>query len=117
VIVAASVGGRAVINPLSVSRHTQAGIRAPSRTRPSRYHGGTDQANLRRAAGRAASRRDGTEQVLHFGVALRRYWMARNRDEEAASLLLPVLDRPEARTDSGLFAAALVTAGRCRLPR
>ena len=70
----------------------------------------TDQANLRRAAAHAASRPDGTEQVLHFGVALRRYWMARNRDEEAASLLLPVLDRPEARTDSRLFAAALVTA-------
>jgi len=45
----------------------------------------TDQANLRRAAAHAASRPDGTEQVLHFGVALRRYWMARNRDEEAAS--------------------------------
>jgi predicted ATPase/Tfp pilus assembly protein PilF len=70
----------------------------------------TDQANLRRAAGRAASRPDGTEQVLRLGVALRRYWMARNRDEEAASLLLPVLDRPEARTDPELFATALITA-------
>jgi predicted ATPase/class 3 adenylate cyclase len=69
-----------------------------------------EQANLRRAALHAASRPDGTEQVLRFGVALRRYWMARNRDEEAASLLLPVLDRPEARTDSALFATALVTA-------
>jgi predicted ATPase/class 3 adenylate cyclase/Tfp pilus assembly protein PilF len=77
----------------------------------------TDQANLRRAAERAASRRDGTEQVLHFGVALRRYWMARNRDEEAASMLLPVLDRPDAGTDSALFAAALVTAATvgCRV--
>ena len=70
----------------------------------------TDQANLRRAALHAASGPDGTEQVLRLGVALRRYWMARNRDEEAASLLLPVLDRPEARADPGLFAAALVTA-------
>jgi tetratricopeptide (TPR) repeat protein len=77
----------------------------------------TGQANLRRAAGHAASRPDGTEQVLRFGVALRRYWMARSREEEAASLLLPVLDRPEARTDSGLFAAALVTAATvaCRV--
>jgi predicted ATPase/class 3 adenylate cyclase len=70
----------------------------------------TERANLRRAAGHAASRPDGTEQVLRMGVALRRYWMARSREEEAAALLLPVLDRPEARTDSGLFAAALVTA-------
>jgi predicted ATPase/Tfp pilus assembly protein PilF len=70
----------------------------------------TDQANLRRAALHAASRPDGTEQVLRLGVALRRYWMARNRDEEAASLLLPVLDRQEARTDSALFATALITA-------
>ena len=70
----------------------------------------TDQANLRRAALYAASRPDGTEQVLRLGVALRRYWMARNRDEEAACLLLPVLDRPEARADPGLFATALITA-------
>jgi hypothetical protein len=48
--------------------------------------------------------------VLRLGVALRRYWVARNRDGEAASLLLPVLDRPEARADPRLFAAALVTA-------
>jgi predicted ATPase len=69
-----------------------------------------EQANLRRAAGHAAIRPDGTEQVLHFGVALRRYWMARNRGEEAAALLMPVLDRPEAQADPPLFAAALVTA-------
>jgi tetratricopeptide (TPR) repeat protein len=77
----------------------------------------TDQANLRRAAGHAASRPDGTQQVLRFGVALHRYWMARNRDEEAASLLLPVLDRPEARANPGLFATALVTAATvgCRV--
>jgi predicted ATPase len=36
----------------------------------------TDQANLQRAALHAASRPDGTEQVLRLGVALRRYWMA-----------------------------------------
>ena len=69
-----------------------------------------DQANLRRAAGHAASRPDDTEQVLRFGVALRRYWFTRNRGEEALVLLMPVLDRPEARTDQQLFAAALVTA-------
>ena len=42
-----------------------------------------DQANLRRAAEYAASDPGGTEQVLRFAVALRRYWMARTRAEEA----------------------------------
>jgi predicted ATPase len=70
----------------------------------------TDQANLRRAALHAASRPDGTEQVLRLGVALRRYWMARSKDEEALALLLPVLDRPGARADRELFGTALVTA-------
>ena len=62
-----------------------------------------DQANLRRAAGHAAGDPDGTAQVLRFGVALRRYWITRSRDEEALALLLPVLDRPEARADPALF--------------
>jgi len=70
----------------------------------------TEQANLRRAYQHAARDPDGTEQVLRFGVALRRYWMARNRDEEVAAFLLPVLDRPEAGADPQLFGAALVTA-------
>ncbi|HEY1347290.1 MAG TPA: hypothetical protein VGF54_20070, partial [Streptosporangiaceae bacterium] len=70
----------------------------------------TDQANLRRAALHAAGRADGTAQVLRLGVALRRYWMARSKDEEALALLKPVLDRPEARADPELFGAALVTA-------
>jgi len=76
-----------------------------------------EQANLRRAALHAASRPDGTEQVLRLGVALRRYWRARNRDEEALGLLLPLLDRPEARADPELFAAALATAAAaaCRI--
>jgi tetratricopeptide (TPR) repeat protein len=76
-----------------------------------------DQPNLRRAATHAASRLDGTAQVLRLCVALRRYWMARSREEEAAALLLPVLDRPEARADPELFAAALVTAATvaCRV--
>src|SRR5262249_5694458 len=70
----------------------------------------TEQANLRRAAGHAASRPDGTEQVLRFGAALQRYWRARNRGEEALALLRPVLDRPEARADPELFGTALLTA-------
>ena len=69
-----------------------------------------DQANLRRAAGHAASDPDGTEQVLRLSVALRRYWMARDRDEQALALLMPVLERPGARADLQLFAAALIPA-------
>jgi predicted ATPase/class 3 adenylate cyclase len=70
----------------------------------------TDQANLRHAAGHAARDLGGTAQILRFGVALRRYWITRSRDEEAFALLRPVLDRPDARADPELFAAALITA-------
>ena len=44
-----------------------------------------EQANLRRAAERAASGPDGTGQVLRFGVALRRYWRARSRDRKPSA--------------------------------
>ena len=69
-----------------------------------------DQANLRRAAGHAAGRPDGTALVLRLGVALDRYWIARSRQQEAFGLLVPALRRPDARADPALFAAALVTA-------
>jgi predicted ATPase/class 3 adenylate cyclase len=69
-----------------------------------------EQANLRRAAGYAAGRPDGTAQVLRFGAALRKYWMARSRNEEALSLLVPVLQRPDARMEPWLFGEALTTA-------
>ncbi len=68
-----------------------------------------DQANLQRAAGYAAGRPDGTAVVLRLGVALRRYWGARSR-QEVFDLLVPALRRPDARADPALFAAALVTA-------
>ena len=74
-----------------------------------------DQANLRRAAEHAASRPDGTAQVLRFGVALWKYWSARSRNEEAAGLLVPVLRRPEAAADPALFAEALVFASTLTL--
>ena len=48
--------------------------------------------------------------VLRLGVALDRYWLARCRWREAVGLLVPALQRPEARADPGLFAAALITA-------
>jgi predicted ATPase/class 3 adenylate cyclase len=69
-----------------------------------------EQANLRRAAAYAASRPDETARLLRFGAALHRYWMARNRDEEAVGLLLPVLARPDARADPELFGTVLITA-------
>jgi predicted ATPase/class 3 adenylate cyclase len=69
-----------------------------------------EQANLRRAADHAAGRSDGTTRVLRFGAALRLYWMVRSRNEEALGLLAPVLERPDARAEPGLFGAALVTA-------
>ena len=69
-----------------------------------------DQANLRRAAGRAAEDPRGTATVLRLGVALDRYWLARCRWQEAVGLLAPVLQRADARADPGLFAAALITA-------
>jgi predicted ATPase len=69
-----------------------------------------DQVNLRRAAEHALHDPHGTEQLLRFGVALRRYWRARNRDEEALALLIPVLNRPEARADPELFGTALLAA-------
>jgi predicted ATPase/DNA-binding XRE family transcriptional regulator len=74
-----------------------------------------DQANLRRAAEHAASRPDGTAQVLRFGVALWRYWATPSRNGEAAGLLVPVLRRPEAAADPALFAEALVVASELTL--
>ena len=69
-----------------------------------------DQANLRRAAEHAVSYPDGTARVLRYGAALRRYWMARARNEEVLRMLMPVFDRPDARADPRLFGEGLITA-------
>jgi hypothetical protein len=70
-----------------------------------------DLANLRRAAGYAAGRPDGTALVLRLGAALGwRYWLARSREQEALDLLVPVLRRPDAGAHPALFAAALTAA-------
>ena len=68
-----------------------------------------DQANLQRAMEHETAGREGTERVLRFGAALQRYWRVRGRNEEAVGLLTSVLERPEAKVDLKLFAAALVT--------
>ena len=49
-----------------------------------------ERANLRRAMEFAAGDPEGTELILRFGVALRRYWWVRSR-AEAIDLLLPAL--------------------------
>ncbi len=46
-----------------------------------------DQANLQRATAHAAVDPDGTTLALRFGVALKRYWIARTRFEEATGCL------------------------------
>ena len=75
-----------------------------------------DQANFRRAAEHAADEPEGTSQVLRFGVALSRYWLARHQNEEAAGLLMPVFRRPEAAADPALFAEALLAAAAAIVP-
>jgi predicted ATPase len=70
-----------------------------------------DLANLRRAAGYAVGRPDGTALVLRLGAALGwRYWLARSLEQEALDLLVPVLKRPGAGAHPALFAAALTAA-------
>jgi predicted ATPase len=69
-----------------------------------------DQANLRRAFRHAADDPGGTARVLRFGVALQRYWVVRENEEDARELLVPVLERPEARADSRRFGSAVVAA-------
>jgi predicted ATPase len=69
-----------------------------------------EQGNIWRAADHAAGAADvseGTEQVLRFGTALVRYWAENTRRERALGVLVPVLDRPEARADPALRSAAL----------
>jgi len=69
-----------------------------------------DQANLRRAAAHASACPDGTALMLRLGVALEPYWETRSRQQETLDLLAPALQRPDARADPVLFAAALLAA-------
>jgi predicted ATPase len=67
-----------------------------------------DQANLRRAIEHAADDPGKTSVVLRFADALGYYWFTRARRHEAFGLLMPVLERPEARREPRLLVKALV---------
>jgi predicted ATPase/class 3 adenylate cyclase len=69
-----------------------------------------NEANLAIAVRYAAGNAGSTEVALRFAVALRHYWWSRSRLQDAAAeFLMPVLARPDARADLGLFTAALIT--------
>ena len=108
---AAAVAAAHCAHFLAVAEHAAAYLAGPEQG-PWLARLDADQANLRRAVGYAAGRPDGTALVLRLGVALGRYWEARSRGPEAFELLAPVLQRPDADADPGLFAAALVAAVR-----
>ena len=72
-----------------------------------------EQGNLWRAVENAVDAADvseGTEQVLRFGTALVRFWAENAQRERALGVLVPVLERPEARADPSLRSAALGSA-------
>ena len=68
-----------------------------------------DRANLLHAAHYAASPGGSTRQALRFGGVLRSYWLSRSADE-AASIVRPVLARPDARSDLRAWVDAAITA-------
>ncbi len=70
----------------------------------------SDHSNVRRAIEHAVDDSKGTTIVLRFAAALRYFWLARSRREEAFRLLNPALDRPEADAERELLVNALVTA-------
>jgi tetratricopeptide (TPR) repeat protein len=72
-----------------------------------------EQGNIWRAVDNAVGAADvseGTEQVLRFGTALVRFWAENSQRERALGVLVPVLERPEARADPSLRSAALGSA-------
>jgi predicted ATPase len=72
-----------------------------------------DQFNLRRALEHAVDEPQKTAVALRFVVALRYYWFVRSRRYEALGLILPAIERPEARQDPELLAAATMAAAGC----
>jgi predicted ATPase len=72
-----------------------------------------EQGNMRRSFDYAAGAADvsaGTEQVLRFAAALVRFWAENAQRELVLGVLVPVLERPEARADPALRSAALASA-------
>jgi predicted ATPase/class 3 adenylate cyclase len=70
----------------------------------------TEHANLRRAAEHAAGDPDATGQTLRFAAAMHAYWMARARPKEELELVVPLLDRADARKDPQLLGTVLAHA-------
>jgi non-specific serine/threonine protein kinase len=66
--------------------------------------------NIRRAIESAAGDPQGTAIVMRFVVALKYFWMARSRRDEAYRLLMTALSRSEAHSDPTLYVSALTTA-------
>ncbi|MGH2872260.1 MAG: adenylate/guanylate cyclase domain-containing protein, partial [Solirubrobacteraceae bacterium] len=73
------------------------------------------QSNFRRALEHAIDEPARIGMALRFVAALRYYWYTRSRRREALELILPVLDRPEARTEPELLARAVLTAAGCAM--
>jgi len=69
-----------------------------------------ENSNLRRAIEHAADDPNKTELALRFAIALKYYWWASSRRQEAFGLLVPMLERPEALAFPKLLARSLVTA-------
>ncbi len=108
---AATLSARHCAHYLALAEEAAPHLHSPEQTS---WHArlDADHANLRRATAHAADQPDGTAQVLRFGIALWRYWAVHYAGEEAAALMVPALRRPDAASDPGLYAEALVSAAR-----
>lgn len=72
-----------------------------------------DQSNVRRAIEHAVDEPEKTGLALRFAVALRYYWFTRSRRYEAFWLIIPAIERPEARREPELLVRATLTAAGC----
>jgi predicted ATPase/class 3 adenylate cyclase len=107
-------GGRAVADAhclyfLALAEEASPHLKGPEQIEWSRRLD-VDNANLRRAIEHADAREDGTELILRFAVALRRYWSIRDRHSEGLAVLRRALDDPSSAADRRLRGCAMVTA-------
>ena len=72
-----------------------------------------NESNVRRAIEHAVGDPDKTALALRFAIALRYYWFSRSRRYEAFGLIIPAIERPEARREPELLARATLTAAAC----